>query len=248
MKIKYQLNNAHVCHDNVCFKIPSVLVKNLTDNVILGLPFTNALYPFLVEHDGITTDPFGQKVKFKFASKTEIDIDNLSYERDSPMNALVQELMMSSCHYFTDDFKGNIHSVSTINHPNIINISSQESKNVLWISTTSKWNYTTTHTTSKWIIMTSSAERRNKGKDPTQDYSQDKRIPAGQPFVMHEGVSSGIKPSGSTSLQEFVPAEVTYSSGDIVIALQEVLSKNLQFHNRFYSKLPDSIKFILDNL
>ena len=28
MKIKYELNNAHVCHGNVCFKIPSVLVKN----------------------------------------------------------------------------------------------------------------------------------------------------------------------------------------------------------------------------
>ena len=111
MKIKYELNNAHVFHDNVCFKIPSFLVKNLTDKVILSLPFINALYPFLVEHDGITTDPFGQKVKFKFASKIEIDIDNLSYEKDSPMNALIQELMMSSCQYFTDDFKGNIHSV-----------------------------------------------------------------------------------------------------------------------------------------
>ena len=28
MKIKYELNDAHVCHGNVCFKIPSVLVKN----------------------------------------------------------------------------------------------------------------------------------------------------------------------------------------------------------------------------
>ena len=74
MKIKYELNNTHVCHDNVCFKIPSVLVKNMTDKVILDLPFINALYPFLVEHDGITTDPFGQEVKFKFASKFEIDI------------------------------------------------------------------------------------------------------------------------------------------------------------------------------
>ena len=89
MKIKYELKNAHVCHDNVCFKVPSILVKNLTDKVILGLPFINALYHFLVKHDGITTDPFGQKVKFKFASKTEIDIDNLSYEKDSPMNALI---------------------------------------------------------------------------------------------------------------------------------------------------------------
>ena len=73
MKIKYELNNAHVCHDNVCFKIPYVLVKNISNKVILGLPFINALYPFLVEHDGITIDPFGQKVKFKFALKSKID-------------------------------------------------------------------------------------------------------------------------------------------------------------------------------
>ena len=64
MKIKYELNNAHVCHDNVSFKIPSVLIKNMIDKVILGLLFINALYPFLVKHDGITTDPFvlGSKV------------------------------------------------------------------------------------------------------------------------------------------------------------------------------------------
>ena len=78
MKIKYGLNNAYVCHNNVCFKIPSVLVKNMTDKVILGLPFINALYPFLVEHDGTTTDPFGQEVKFKFTSKCEIDTDYAS--------------------------------------------------------------------------------------------------------------------------------------------------------------------------
>ena len=121
MKIKYQLNNVHVCHDNVYFKIPSILVKNLTAKVILGLPFISTLYPFLVEHDEITTNPFGQKVKFKFASKFEIDVDNLSYKKDSPMSAFIQELMMSSCQCFTDDFKGNTHRANTINHPNIIN-------------------------------------------------------------------------------------------------------------------------------
>ena len=117
------MNNAHVCHHNVCFKIPYVLVKNLTDKVILGLLFINALYPFLVEHDGITTDPFGQKVKFKFASKAEIDIDNLSYEKDSPMNALIQEIVMNSCQCFLDGFEGNTHMANTINRPNIINTS-----------------------------------------------------------------------------------------------------------------------------
>ncbi|KAG2684687.1 hypothetical protein I3760_10G086900 [Carya illinoinensis] len=73
MKIRYELNTAHVCQDNVCFKIPSVLVKNLTHDVILGMPFLNMIYPFLSEADGITTDPFGQKVKFKIASKFERD-------------------------------------------------------------------------------------------------------------------------------------------------------------------------------
>ena len=66
--------------------------------------------------------------------------------------------------------------------------------------------------------MTSSAERRNKGKAP-QGYSQAKRLPVGQSFVMHEGASSGVKSNRSTSLQEFVPVEVTYSNGDIFIAL-----------------------------
>ena len=59
MKIKYEINTAHVCHENVCFKIPSVLVKNMTDKVILDIPFINILYPSLTEHDGITTNPFG---------------------------------------------------------------------------------------------------------------------------------------------------------------------------------------------
>ena len=56
------------------------------------------------------------------------------------MNALIQELMMSSCQYFTDDFKGNIHSANTINRPNIINDSLQESDHDAWINTTNKWD------------------------------------------------------------------------------------------------------------
>ena len=34
----------------------------------------------------------------------------------------------------------------------------------------------------------------------------------------------------------------------MVVALQEVLSRTLQFHDGVYSELPNSIKFILDNL
>ena len=308
MKIKYELNNAHVCHDNVCFKIFYVLVKNMTDKTILGLLFVNALYPFLVEHDGITTNPFGQKVKFKFASKCEIDTDyasnlihakvehlnflkqevrhkkifeqlsgkilqqkivdktcsdvsnafwhkkrSLSYVKDIPVKVFIQEPRMGSCQYFTDTFEGNTHRaklLTIINDPNILNISLQELDNATWINTTNKWNNNNTsiYTTGKWIIMASSADWRDKGKALAQGCSQDIRLPAGRSFVMQEGTSLGVKPNRSTSLLEFVPEEVTYSSGDMVIALQEVLSRKLQFHNGTYSELPDSIKFILDNL
>ena len=47
----------------------------------------------------------------------------------------------------------------------------------------------------------------SKGKAPVEDYSQPKRLPAGQPFKMHEGASSGVKSSGTTSLQGDVSAE-----------------------------------------
>ena len=90
--------------------------------------------------------------------------------------------MMNSYQYFSDDFKGNFHNtkmLNTIHHPNIVNDSLQESNNDAWINTTNKWddnnNNIHIYTTSKWIIM----EKKNKGKIPIQDYSQNKGFPAG---------------------------------------------------------------------
>ena len=69
MQIEFKLPKAHVCQDNVCFKTTFVLVKNLADKVILGNPFLCSLYPFTVDRKGITTQPFGQNIKFKFTSE-----------------------------------------------------------------------------------------------------------------------------------------------------------------------------------
>ena len=80
MIIKYEINNAHVCKDKVCFKTSFVLVKNLNDKVILGLPFIHLLYPFTAEKDGITTTPFGQPIKFNFLNKIEQNTTNLLKE------------------------------------------------------------------------------------------------------------------------------------------------------------------------
>ena len=110
-----------------------------------------------------------------YVSKIEIDIDKLSYEKDSSMNALIQELMMNSYQHSTNDFEGNTYTANTINRPNIVNTSLQELDVNARISTTNKWNTSKiyTYTTSKWIIMAS------KGKAPVQDYSQSKRPPMG---------------------------------------------------------------------
>lgn len=96
MNIKYELNNVHICQNNICFKINSFLVKNMTDKVILDMPFISSLYPFLIEHNSTTFEPFRQKVKFEFASKFDIDTDKglnvLIYAKTKHLNFLKQEI------------------------------------------------------------------------------------------------------------------------------------------------------------
>ena len=92
-----------------------------------------------------------------------------------------------------------------------------------------------TCTTSKWKMASSS---RNKGKAPIQGF----------PYQRHEGASSRTEPREATSLQEEVPFKIIFSSGNVAITLQEVLSRNFQFTNGVYTELPPSIRIILDNL
>jgi hypothetical protein len=61
MQITFEISKAHVCQDNVYFKTSFVLVKNMTDKVILGLPFITLLYPFTTDHDGLITYPMDEK-------------------------------------------------------------------------------------------------------------------------------------------------------------------------------------------
>ena len=59
MQIEFKIPKAHNCQDNVCFKMTFVLVKNMTDRVILRNPFMCLLYPFIMDSEGIITHPFG---------------------------------------------------------------------------------------------------------------------------------------------------------------------------------------------
>jgi hypothetical protein len=70
--------SVHVHQDNVYFHIPYVLVKNMTDKVILGIPFIFMLYPFKAKLDKVSTVKMGVLVKFHFVSRFEINVSQLS--------------------------------------------------------------------------------------------------------------------------------------------------------------------------
>jgi hypothetical protein len=74
MQINFELNDAHVCQHNVCFHIPSVLVKGMSEQVILGIPFIAMIFPFTVDFGGISTIKMGIPIVFPFASRFEVDV------------------------------------------------------------------------------------------------------------------------------------------------------------------------------
>jgi hypothetical protein len=78
LQIKYELNNVHICQNNVCFHIPSVLIKDMTDKVILGIHFIFMLYPFIAEEDGVSIVKMSIPVKFHFISRFEIEVNQLN--------------------------------------------------------------------------------------------------------------------------------------------------------------------------
>ena len=264
MQIEFKIPKAHVCQDNAYFKTTFVLVKNMTDRVILGNPFMCLLYPFITDSEGITTHPFGQPVRFKFLrspepkginclqevsiSKTlnlinaKISSENLNQEKN--LNHSVSSILLTN-----DDFlnlnqfhKPSSCLITCTQHKSICSLASHDfNKNVFknnhFVNTWQEEKQITdyTCTTSEWKMASSS---RNKGKAPIQGF----------PYQRHEGASSRTEPREATSLQEEVPFKIIFSSGNVAITLQEVLSRNFQFTNGVYTELPPSIRIILDNL
>jgi hypothetical protein len=57
LNIEFRLPNAHVCRDDIYIQTTFVLVKNITNKVILGNPFIALLYPIReISEKGLTTE------------------------------------------------------------------------------------------------------------------------------------------------------------------------------------------------
>ena len=105
MQIEFKIPKAHVCQDNTCFKTTFVLVKNITDKVILGNLFMCLLYPFTTDSEGITTHPFGQPVKFKFLRKPEPREISILQEVSVSKTLNLIKAKTQHIEYFKDDLR-----------------------------------------------------------------------------------------------------------------------------------------------
>jgi hypothetical protein len=73
-----------------------VLVKDMSEKVILGLPFIAMIYHFTADMDGVSIVKMGIPIKFQFASRFEIDVChrsvNLLSAKTKHLNFLNQEV------------------------------------------------------------------------------------------------------------------------------------------------------------
>ncbi|XP_047262097.1 uncharacterized protein LOC124895712, partial [Capsicum annuum] len=55
MRIDYQLRQAHICNNGVCLINDFVITEDITEDIILGIPFINQIRPYQSNYDGIRT-------------------------------------------------------------------------------------------------------------------------------------------------------------------------------------------------
>ena len=66
LSIQYKLTNAKVCNSGVCYNTSFLMVKNLSQNVILGLPFIHLISPFKVTTEGLVSEYLEKEILFPF--------------------------------------------------------------------------------------------------------------------------------------------------------------------------------------
>lgn len=64
MKIIYKLSNAFVCKRSICINTTFIMIKNLSQFVILGTSFLSLIEYFSVDSQGIHTKLYNQHIIF----------------------------------------------------------------------------------------------------------------------------------------------------------------------------------------
>ncbi|KAL6340474.1 hypothetical protein AAG906_006138 [Vitis piasezkii] len=86
--IKYKLSNAHICNQGICIKQTFILVKDLKEKVLLGVPFLSSIFPMWVDDQGIRTKLLDKEILFEFANPPEKEA------KQNHINLLKQEIAL----------------------------------------------------------------------------------------------------------------------------------------------------------
>ena len=68
LAIKYKLSNAHICNQGICIKQTFIIVKDLKEKALLGVPFLSSIYPMWVDNQRIRTKLLEKEILFEFAN------------------------------------------------------------------------------------------------------------------------------------------------------------------------------------
>jgi hypothetical protein len=101
LNIEFRLPNAHVYKDGIYIQTTFVLVKNITNKVILGNPFITLLYPIReISEKSLTTEILDQEITFPFVMPLMTkDIDLLKEISFSKEINLISKISQQTCKF-----------------------------------------------------------------------------------------------------------------------------------------------------
>ncbi|KAK2971280.1 hypothetical protein RJ640_001306 [Escallonia rubra] len=74
MKINYKISESWVCNDGICLKTHFIVVRGLSQSIILGTPFLSLLNPMTVDDKGIHSKALDHDICFKFINPPQEQI------------------------------------------------------------------------------------------------------------------------------------------------------------------------------
>jgi hypothetical protein len=110
LNIEFGLPNAHVCRDGIFIQTTFVLVKNITNKVILGNPFIILLYPIReISEKGFTTQILDQEITFPFVMPPMTQDINLlkeiSFSKELNLISKIPQQTLQIAPSFQQNFK-----------------------------------------------------------------------------------------------------------------------------------------------
>ena len=79
------MSNAHICNQDIYIKRTFILVRDLKEKALFGVPFLNSIYPIKVDDQGLRTIFLDKEIFFEFTDP--LDKRNINTLRDHVIKA-----------------------------------------------------------------------------------------------------------------------------------------------------------------